>query len=220
MTHLRLSITLLLPLTWLLAAADISSDIVATCQDEVQQLTCAGGGVIWVQAALYGRSDSETCSEGTRPEQLRDTSCSLPGTDSLVGKRCNGKRTCQLSSSLLHKSEPCVGTFKYLQTNYTCLPAIHLILCEHSETHLHCAEGQVISVVGADYGRRDRTTCSYKRPASWFHNDDCWAPTSKVAESCNGRSSCRIRASNSMFGDPCPGTYKYLEVSYVCQKSV
>lgn len=35
--------------------------------------------------------------------------------------------------------------------------------------------------------------------------------------SCNGKNSCTIRASNSVFGDPCVGTYKYLEVSYVCE---
>lgn len=33
---------------------------------------------------------------------------------------------------------------------------------------------------------------------------------------CNGKNSCTISASNSVFGDPCFGTYKYLEVSYVC----
>lgn len=33
---------------------------------------------------------------------------------------------------------------------------------------------------------------------------------------CNGKNSCTISASNSVFGDPCYGTYKYLEVSYVC----
>ena len=35
--------------------------------------------------------------------------------------------------------------------------------------------------------------------------------------SCNGKNSCSIQASNSVFGDPCPGTYKYLELAYVCE---
>ncbi|KAM4736752.1 L-rhamnose-binding lectin CSL3-like [Anableps anableps] len=38
----------------------------------------------------------------------------------------------------------------------------------------------------------------------------------KVAERCNGKQRCSIRAVNSVFGDPCIGTYKYLEVDYVC----
>ncbi|PWA29456.1 hypothetical protein CCH79_00017093, partial [Gambusia affinis] len=40
----------------------------------------------------------------------------------------------------------------------------------------------------------------------------------KVAKSCNGKQSCSIRAANSVFGEPCAGTYKYLEVEYKCQQ--
>lgn len=35
--------------------------------------------------------------------------------------------------------------------------------------------------------------------------------------SCNGKNNCTISATNSVFGDPCGGTYKYLEVAYICQ---
>ncbi|KAK9968288.1 hypothetical protein ABG768_002622 [Culter alburnus] len=34
---------------------------------------------------------------------------------------------------------------------------------------------------------------------------------------CDGSKSCSIPALNSVFGDPCYGTYKYLDVSYECQ---
>lgn len=34
--------------------------------------------------------------------------------------------------------------------------------------------------------------------------------------SCDGHPSCSINATNSVFSDPCPGTYKYLEVEYSC----
>ncbi|KAI9531086.1 hypothetical protein NQZ68_000580 [Dissostichus eleginoides] len=37
-----------------------------------------------------------------------------------------------------------------------------------------------------------------------------------VADSCNGKNRCTISATNSEFGDPCGGTYKYLEVAYTC----
>ena len=33
---------------------------------------------------------------------------------------------------------------------------------------------------------------------------------------CDGESTCEIDVSNGVFGDPCPGTYKYLEVTYKC----
>lgn len=35
--------------------------------------------------------------------------------------------------------------------------------------------------------------------------------------SCNGKNNCTLSATSSVFGDPCIGTYKYLEVDYTCQ---
>ncbi|KAM4738042.1 L-rhamnose-binding lectin SML-like [Anableps anableps] len=74
-------------------------------------------------------------------------------------------------------------------------------------------EGQVIVVYEADCGCRDQTTCSYSHPTSTIQNIVCFSPSSKMAES------CIIEVSNSVFGDPCGGTYKYLEVAYTCQSS-
>ncbi|XP_035015345.2 L-rhamnose-binding lectin SML [Hippoglossus stenolepis] len=197
---------------------DVSSERVITCVD-IQRLSC-DSGVISVQNAVYGRTDRQTCSEGRPQQELLNTACSLQGTFDLLRTRCDGKRVCELNTNDVRTSDPCLGTFKYLDTNYTCFPAIHLNICENSEANLHCEDGQVIFVYGADYGRRDRTTCSYRRPESNLQNVLCSSPTKKVAESCNGKSSCRVRAVNSVFGDPCFGIIKYLEVSYTCQYPV
>ncbi|KAG8003040.1 L-rhamnose-binding lectin SML, partial [Nibea albiflora] len=174
-------------------------------------------GVISVQAAQYGRTDPETCSEGRPPQQLSNTKCSQQGTVDVLRKRCDGKRVCELNTNVVHTSDPCPGIFKYLETNYTCFPAIGIVICEDSLAQLTCDQGQVIIVYGAYYGRRDQTTCSYQRPASQIQNVYCSEPMSKVSKSCNGKDSCIIKASNSVFGDPCVGTYKYLEVAYTCQ---
>ncbi|CAB1444863.1 unnamed protein product [Pleuronectes platessa] len=48
-------------------------------------------------------------------------------------------------------------------------------------------------------------------------NVDCSGPTSKVADSCNGKNSCTVDASNNVHGDTCVGTYKYLGVAYLCE---
>ncbi|XP_023248720.1 rhamnose-binding lectin-like [Seriola lalandi dorsalis] len=218
MLHFRLSSTLLLAVTCSLVTADVSTERVITCDNgnDVQRLSC-DTGVIRVTAALYGRADRETCGEGKPPQQLSNTKCSQHGTVDVLRKRCDGKKVCELNTNVIRTTDPCYGIFKYLETNYTCFPANHLVTCEHSSAHLHCDEGQVIFVYGADYGRRDRTTCSYQRPTSQIQKVLCSNPTSKVAEICNGKNSCTIRASNSVFGDPCYGTYKYLEVAYVCQ---
>ncbi|KAM4609704.1 L-rhamnose-binding lectin SML-like isoform 3-T3 [Polymixia lowei] len=179
--------------------------------------TSAEDGVILVEKALYGRTNRETCSEGRPPGQVANTTCSQEGTLGVLANRCNGKKVCEVNRNDFHASDPCHGTFKYLDTTYTCLPAIHLVECENSVAHLYCDYGQVISIHGADYGRRDQTTCSYKRPASQIANVYCSNPTAKVSESCTGKDSCTINVSNSVFGDPCFGTYKYLELAYTCE---
>ncbi|XP_035863965.1 L-rhamnose-binding lectin SML-like [Sander lucioperca] len=178
--------------------AVVSLEKATTCGSDgnVQHLSC-DDGVISVQTALYGRADAVTCSEGRPPAQLANTHCSQAGTVDVIKKRCDGKRECELNINVFYTSDPCYGTYKYLHTTYTCIPA---------------NQGQVIFVYGADYGRRDQTTCIYQRPPNQVQNIYCSSPTGKVADSCNGKNSCTIAASNSVFGDPCVGTYKYLEV--------
>ena len=39
-----------------------------------------------------------------------------------------------------------------------------------------------------------------------------------VEGSCKGKKTCTVPANNNVFGDPCGGTYKYLEVSWKCVK--
>nr|XP_054593824.1 L-rhamnose-binding lectin SML-like [Nothobranchius furzeri] len=93
----------------------------------------------------------------------------------------------------------------------------HLIICENSVVQLKCGRGKKIHVRSADYGRHDSTTCSAGRPPSQLQNVSCSTLSSVVAHNCNGHRSCSITASNSVFGDPCPGTYKYLDVAFSCR---
>ncbi|KAM6981796.1 rhamnose-binding lectin [Tautogolabrus adspersus] len=218
MLGFRLSNTLLLAAICMLMTSVASTDTVVTCDDSqnVHRLNC-DNGVISVQAVLYGRANTMTCSVGRPPQQLTDTECAQEGTMDVLKRRCDGKQVCELNTNVVRTSDPCIGIYKYLETNFTCIPAFHLTTCEHSYAYLHCDVGQVIFVYGADYGRHDHTTCSFMRPVSQLQDVDCSEPTQKVAESCNGKNSCMVRASNSVLGDPCVGTYKYLEVAYVCE---
>uniref|UniRef100_A0A665TL21 SUEL-type lectin domain-containing protein n=1 Tax=Echeneis naucrates TaxID=173247 RepID=A0A665TL21_ECHNA len=183
--------------------------------DNVQRLSCEDG-LISVQEALYGRKDREICSEDRPAYQLTNTDCSQVGTLDVIKRRCDGKKVCEFNTQILHTSDPCFGTFKYLDTTYNCVHGIHSITCEHSLAILKCDQGLVIHVQSANYGRHDQTTCSFNRPPPQLQNVRCSHPINKVAESCNGKNSCIIKASNSVFGDPCYGTFKYLEVSYTC----
>ncbi|XP_028435614.1 L-rhamnose-binding lectin SML-like [Perca flavescens] len=222
MLRFRLSTVLLLAATCSLMTADklteASLEKAITCGSDggnVQRLSC-DDGVIRVRRALYGRADAVTCSEGIPRAQLANTHCSQAGTVDVVKGRCDGERECELNNNDFSTSDPCSGIYKYLETTYTCLPEIHLVACEGSLAKLQCDHKQVIFVSSANYGRSDQTTCIYKRPLDQIQMVSCSSPAGKVADSCNGENRCNISASNSVFGDPCVGTYKYLEVSYIC----
>uniref|UniRef100_A0A3Q0RPR1 SUEL-type lectin domain-containing protein n=1 Tax=Amphilophus citrinellus TaxID=61819 RepID=A0A3Q0RPR1_AMPCI len=173
------------------------------------------GQVITIHWAYFGRRDTTTCSYQRPDTEIQNVHCLNP-----TPKVCNGKSSCAIEASCSVFGDPCPGTYKYLEVAYDCqckCLQTPLITCEHSYANLQCGEGKVIVVLWAEYGRRDSTTCSYKRPPSQLENIHCSNPTSKVTDSCNGRNSCSIKVRNSVFGDPCPGTYKYLEVVYDCQ---
>ncbi|XP_076597250.1 rhamnose-binding lectin-like [Chaetodon auriga] len=190
---------------------------VVTCDDaNVYSLTC-NSGVINVRSALYGRIDSETCSQGRSPQQLADTSCFQQDTLEAVKKQCDGMKVCVLNMTTIHASDPCPGISKYLDTNYSCVQTVHETACEHSMVQLRCTEGRALIIYSAVYGRSDQTTCASGRPESEIQDIRCSRFSSKVAESCDGKNSCIISASSAVFGDPCVGTYKYLMVGYTCQ---
>ncbi|XP_033826104.1 L-rhamnose-binding lectin SML-like [Periophthalmus magnuspinnatus] len=208
------------------ASSVLSTHTVTTCdfRGNVQRLSC-DRGVIAVQAALYGRQDRETCSYGWIMDHPSDTNCFQEGTKEVLQKRCDGRSTCEVPLYVFHWSDPCYGTSKYLESTYACVghpeikPMVHNVVeCEHSDANLYCGLHKVIHVVWAHYGRTNRNTCSDNRPWSQLSNVHCKNyVTRRVVQECNGHSSCSVRASNSVFGDPCRGTYKYLEVKYFCR---
>ena len=89
-----------------------------------------------------------------------------------------------------------------------------VIICEHQRATISCPDNQTISVLEASYGRHDRHTC----PRQPILTTNCHAGNSLsiVQGNCNDEASCNLYASNSVFGDPCFGTFKYLQVRYKC----
>ena len=88
-------------------------------------------------------------------------------------------------------------------------------ICEHKRGYLRCPFGTALHIVSANYGRLNRKTC----PSRYIKTTSCLGKTSnyKVREACQNKQRCSLYASNSVFGDPCFGTYKYLEVHYFCK---
>ncbi|XP_077582106.1 L-rhamnose-binding lectin SML-like [Stigmatopora nigra] len=216
----RLSLLISLTVTYSLLPAVVDASEKATTCDllplNIHHLSCQHG-VIYVDQAMYGRTNSLLCSEGVAKNMLADVKCSQDGAEERIKTSCNGKTMCELNTDDFRRPDPCVGTLKYLQTNYTCQNAITVIACENSEAYLFCEVGNQIYIHGADYGRRDRTTCAFQKPLKQLENTACMNPTKIVADGCNGKETCTIPVSSDLFGDPCKGTAKYLEVAYSCK---
>ncbi|XP_008413131.1 L-rhamnose-binding lectin CSL2-like [Poecilia reticulata] len=108
--------------------------------------------------------------------------------------------------------------FQKLKTEPRSFPPIRsIVACEESMAGLVCETGS-ITVTSAKYGRSDQTTCSNGIPYDQTMDTDCTTRADLVFERCNGKSMCLVLARSSLFRDPCVGTYKYLEVKYVCEE--
>uniref|UniRef100_A0A8C4R220 SUEL-type lectin domain-containing protein n=1 Tax=Eptatretus burgeri TaxID=7764 RepID=A0A8C4R220_EPTBU len=88
--------------------------------------------------------------------------------------------------------------------------------CERYRIDLRCPGSDVILIESANYGRTDNHICD--SDPSKMENVHCYLPeTFKImSQRCNNRTQCVVVAGDEVFKDPCPGTYKFLEVQYEC----
>ncbi|XP_016063701.1 PREDICTED: protein eva-1 homolog C [Miniopterus natalensis] len=92
--------------------------------------------------------------------------------------------------------------------------------CDGDRLSLQCPRHSTISVQSAFYGQGYRA-CSTQQPGS--QGDDslaCVAPTTfqKVLDECQNQRACHLLVNSRVFGpDLCPGSSKYLLVSFKCQ---
>ncbi|KAG8195466.1 hypothetical protein JTE90_002638 [Oedothorax gibbosus] len=89
--------------------------------------------------------------------------------------------------------------------------------CEGGQLHISCEEGHLIHLLRANYGRFSISICNEHGSLDW--SVDCASQRSYyiIYERCNLMSNCIVSATSETFADPCPGTYKYLEVQYQCK---
>ncbi|XP_054985482.1 protein eva-1 homolog C isoform X4 [Sorex araneus] len=92
--------------------------------------------------------------------------------------------------------------------------------CDGDHLKLQCPRHSTISVQSAFYGQ-DYQTCSAQKPASQREDGlTCVAPTTlqKVLDECQNQRACHLLVNSRVFGpDLCPGSSKYLLVSFKCQ---
>ncbi|XP_062454353.1 protein eva-1 homolog C isoform X5 [Rhea pennata] len=92
--------------------------------------------------------------------------------------------------------------------------------CDGEHLSLHCPRHSTISVQSAFYGQ-DYQMCSTLQPETRMTEPiNCVAPTSlqKVLDECQNLRSCQLLVNSRVFGpDLCPGTTKFLLVSFKCK---
>uniref|UniRef100_A0A8C1THN0 SUEL-type lectin domain-containing protein n=2 Tax=Cyprinus carpio TaxID=7962 RepID=A0A8C1THN0_CYPCA len=182
----------------------ITAETSVTCDRGYGYLKCEHGK-IQINTANYGRTDKTTCSQGRPSQQLQNTNCFSPNALDFVSKSCNGLDTCKVYAKRTGLTDPCFGTYKYLAISYSCL---HHKICEYlfATQFILLSSGSVFRIL-----------VNNNNSIMFFFNQVfvsliyilLWCR-------CEGKSSCSILASNSVFSDPCFGTFKYLNISYSC----
>uniref|UniRef100_A0AAQ5XKN3 Adhesion G protein-coupled receptor L1a n=1 Tax=Amphiprion ocellaris TaxID=80972 RepID=A0AAQ5XKN3_AMPOC len=90
------------------------------------------------------------------------------------------------------------------------------LACEGYPIELRCPGSDVVMVETANYGRTDDKICD--ADPFQMENTQCYLPDALkiMSQRCNNRTQCVVVAGVDVFPDPCPGTYKYLEIQYEC----
>ncbi|XP_038049283.1 protein eva-1 homolog C-like isoform X2 [Patiria miniata] len=104
--------------------------------------------------------------------------------------------------------------------------------CDKDLLTFKCPNSTVITIESANYGRQvpSERMCPYRwstvgsyQVTQYHENTNCKAVNSHqvIENMCESRQFCKLRVSSDLFGgDPCPGTNKYLDVTYKCKPSV
>ncbi|XP_078588906.1 L-rhamnose-binding lectin CSL3-like [Branchiostoma floridae x Branchiostoma japonicum] len=193
-----------------------SSDATITtrvCEHRSLYLRCPYGRQIDIEYALYGRTQHGICGGPVRTIDCRSGSSLYR-----VRSYCQGRHSCSVRASNGVFGDPCYGTFKYLEVKYSCVSHYtnprNVLACEHQTAQLVCPWGRKIYVAASTYGRSQaRHVCGGPVRTTRCRSSSSWT---QVNARCHGRRTCSVRASNSVFGDPCYGTFKYLDVQYFC----
>ena len=106
-----------------------------------------------------------------------------------------------------------ISTFLGEQTEIVCEKSYHEF---PQSKEIKCFSNEVIHVKNANYGRTATNICGTSSTTT------CYSTNSFdiVSNNCEGKQTCTIEANNSIFGDPCFGIEKYLEVVYQCVQGI
>ena len=92
-----------------------------------------------------------------------------------------------------------------------------MFACEGGKLRLRCNKPRVLRIYAANYGRTEpgASICPHVNISSTECRTSAALMT--VTKICANRARCKVWATDSVFsGNPCPGTFKYLDVIYGC----
>lgn len=90
--------------------------------------------------------------------------------------------------------------------------------CEDTTLNITCGPDLYLDVIRANYGRFSITICNDHGNTDWKVDCQAGRTLRAMQARCSNKKQCIVPVQSSIFGDPCPGTYKYIEVHYACRK--
>merc|ERR1711962_1730975 len=190
----------------------------SACERKNLDISCEAGKLLHIDWANYGRLDTRT-NCGTQGIQ-GVKNCRASNSLDIVKNRCQSKRSCSIHAGNSVFGDPCRGTVKYLEVHYQCITSEAVqqqaSACERQNLDISCKAGKILRIDWANYGRLDKRTNCGTYGIEGVTNCRAFLSLEIVKFRCQSKRPCSIHAGNSVFGDPCRGTVKYLEVHYQC----
>jgi len=90
-------------------------------------------------------------------------------------------------------------------------------ICALRTRTFNCPYGSNMWIEEGMYGRLTNKICGYGSLRNMSCSSDV---TSVVRKSCQNKMVCKIQVTDAVYGDPCPGTFKYLQIHYRCTKRI
>jgi hypothetical protein len=127
-----------------------------------------------------------------------------------VQKACEGKGSCQLDEFTgIPDNEECFSA------SFQCRKMMPKALaCQGESVRISCPRGKNPLIKNAFFGRTDFNWCAHPDRSDLACS--AAAVYDRVMAKCTSFP-CNVAATTEEFGDPCPGTFKYLTVDYDCQ---
>ncbi|XP_050314725.1 latrophilin Cirl-like isoform X2 [Anthonomus grandis grandis] len=91
--------------------------------------------------------------------------------------------------------------------------------CEGKTLKIECKDGEAIKLIRANYGRFSITICNDHGNTDWSVNCMSQKSLRVLHARCSFKPNCSIEVNNDVFGDPCEGTEKYIEVHFQCHNA-